>query len=490
MFTVCSKCNLRLTVTATDLRAAQGYVRCGRCHNVFNALAALADEPGRPAEAITTADTQSRAALTPPEPTPPEPEPEPPAADSHADTDTSLEFNPASTNINEVFIEAAPGDRTGTFESIVLIGEEPAPLPIDAAVAPQALSAAAAPAPTEAGGTVDLHGMRDALAEPDRPLAAAPEPQPEAPMSAAAAATREVAEIVVAPVTEAPVTEAPVSVIEVPVAETPVGETLETEAPAAASAPETTLTADEPEVAATSVTDSPLAAAPEPETSVTEAAAAAAPLETAVAETDEAPFLDEAAADEIVSAMDAPGPLLAPERPAPRVPRWAVQGASAALVLCLIAQVAHHYRSELADTSLLRRPLTAVYQGLGQPLEIRWDITNYEIRQLGASTDGAAAGDLVVRASISNRATRVQPLPLLRVVMQDRFGNRVAARDLAPAEYLGRGAPQVSLMAAGQRVDVQVAFQDPGQTATGFEIDACMAGRDHSVTCANDPGAH
>ena len=47
MFTVCSKCNLRLTVTATDLRAAQGYVRCGRCHNVFNALAALADDPAR-----------------------------------------------------------------------------------------------------------------------------------------------------------------------------------------------------------------------------------------------------------------------------------------------------------------------------------------------------------------------------------------------------------------------------------------------------------
>ncbi len=30
-------------------------------------------------------------------------------------------------------------------------------------------------------------------------------------------------------------------------------------------------------------------------------------------------------------------------------------------------------------------------------------------------------------------------------------------------------------MAPGQRVDVQVAFQDPGQAATGFEIDACMA---------------
>jgi hypothetical protein len=80
-------------------------------------------------------------------------------------------------------------------------------------------------------------------------------------------------------------------------------------------------------------------------------------------------------------------------------------------------------------------------------------------------------------------------LPLLRVVMQDRFGNRVAARDLQPAEYLGPGAPPVSLMAPGQRVDVQVAFQDPGQAATGFEIDACMAHRDHTVSCANDPSS-
>ncbi len=54
MFTVCSKCNLRLTVTAIDLRAAQGYVRCGRCHNVFNALAALADDPVRPSEPAPT----------------------------------------------------------------------------------------------------------------------------------------------------------------------------------------------------------------------------------------------------------------------------------------------------------------------------------------------------------------------------------------------------------------------------------------------------
>ena len=58
MFTVCPKCALTLVVTAADLRVAQGYVRCGRCSNVFNALARLSD------------DRQAAAAAAQPEPAP------------------------------------------------------------------------------------------------------------------------------------------------------------------------------------------------------------------------------------------------------------------------------------------------------------------------------------------------------------------------------------------------------------------------------------
>ena len=50
MYTVCPKCALPLAVTAADLRAGQGYVRCGRCANVFNALLRLSDRGARPAQ--------------------------------------------------------------------------------------------------------------------------------------------------------------------------------------------------------------------------------------------------------------------------------------------------------------------------------------------------------------------------------------------------------------------------------------------------------
>jgi predicted Zn finger-like uncharacterized protein len=454
MFTVCSKCNLRLTVTATDLRAAQGYVRCGRCHNVFNALAALADDPARSAEALTTADTQSRRTLAPPEPE--QPEAPAPAPDT-SEADKSLEFNPASTNIYEVFIEAAGEERTGTFESITLVGEDPVAAEVVPAepAAPATPAADAAPAPPAA--TDEPAGLAEPITAPE-PVVEIVEPI-KADEPAVAAEPREAVEAVEAVEPVLPVQAvAPAEPVE---PEEPV----ESDAAAGPQGPTPSSEAVEPPMEPGGLVD----------------AAAAREIANAMAAAEE-PITAEAAQPQSAVA------LLAADQTERRLPRWAVRAIAAALVLCLIVQVVHHYRSELADTSVLRRPLTAIYQSLGQPLAPRWDIASYEIRQLGASTDGVAPGNLLVRASISNRAARDQPLPLLRVVMQDRFGNRVAARDLIPAEYLERGAPQVSLMAPGQRVDVQVAFQDPGQAATGFEIDACMALRDHNVTCANDTG--
>src|SRR5215475_15252439 len=94
MFTVCPKCALTLVVTAADLRVAQGYVRCGRCSSVFNALARLTDE-------------RQAAALEPPQ-TPADEPAEPPAnprqsatpAPENDDdlTDDALEFDPSRTD--------------------------------------------------------------------------------------------------------------------------------------------------------------------------------------------------------------------------------------------------------------------------------------------------------------------------------------------------------------------------------------------------------
>jgi len=130
MFTVCPKCMLTLAVTAGDLRMGQGYVRCGRCANVFNALLALSEEPAEDGEAAPTptpadraSQSQIAAALrqSAPEQTAPANEPN----DGTAASDAALAEAAKEEAISEGSIENESNfdDGTGTFETIVLEGD-------------------------------------------------------------------------------------------------------------------------------------------------------------------------------------------------------------------------------------------------------------------------------------------------------------------------------------------------------------------------------
>jgi predicted Zn finger-like uncharacterized protein len=158
-----------------------------------------------------------------------------------------------------------------------------------------------------------------------------------------------------------------------------------------------------------------------------------------------------------------------------------------ALVILLAAQIVNHYRNDLAATAQFNKPITALYAALGVHLTPRWDLHAYDVRQLGASVDSGSAGQIMVRASVKNGAHQPQPMPLLRVTLQDRFGNRIAARDVPPGSYLPRATADTAFLPAGQRIDAEMAFVDPGSNAVGFEIDACLPAPAGGIACANDP---
>src|SRR5258708_38112600 len=79
VYTQCSKCETVFRLSAEALRAAGGQVRCGRCGEVFNALARLAEEatafPAR--EASLESESRADAILQSAEPVPPAPAPTP-----------------------------------------------------------------------------------------------------------------------------------------------------------------------------------------------------------------------------------------------------------------------------------------------------------------------------------------------------------------------------------------------------------------------------
>jgi predicted Zn finger-like uncharacterized protein len=164
---------------------------------------------------------------------------------------------------------------------------------------------------------------------------------------------------------------------------------------------------------------------------------------------------------------------------------------SAAIVssLLLMAQIVHQNREWFVTHAHgpFAGAVHALYGALGTPLPGPASLSAYQLRQWGVTGDPDANGKLRVRASILNAAAQLQPYPLLRVTLADRFGKGIGRRDFEPAEYLGK--PTARLLAPGERVDATLEIMDPGKNAEGFEIDVCLRGVDQRISCANDAAA-
>lgn len=172
-----------------------------------------------------------------------------------------------------------------------------------------------------------------------------------------------------------------------------------------------------------------------------------------------------------------------PEAGGSRTAAWALF--SLALLVGLGLQVVHHYRQDLVRDPRIGPQLLQVYSALKLPLAPNWDVTGYEIQQWGVAADPATSGTLRLRASILNRAGFAQPYPLLKLTLEDRWGEQVGAREFEPAEYLAAGTPAERLLAPNQPVNADIAIVDPGADAVGFHVDVCIKAYD-GIECASD----
>jgi len=450
LFTVCPKCTLTLVVTTVDLRAGQGYVRCGRCANVFNALIALREgDPGgstsdsarrrlletAPGPAVEPALGSGVAMEPEPEPEPaPEPEPEPApepepehielqgsAIDEEAE---SLEFDAAATDVSEIFIsaeEAEHGTTSGSFEEVVL-GEDPQP---EAEPEPEPESTETEYEGTDTVASDDWSLLDDTPADDESVIE-------ESPLIAEAEVTQSTPNAPDPPWVEEMFAEAEAEAERARTAEHEQLETVEENIP------------EEP----------PAVAAARASTG------SAAPSDTMLE------------------------PLLA--SPVKSRPGWQYISGVVLLVFALVLQVLHYNRQDLALNPTYGPLTSKVYGWFGVTVTPRWDLTAYSVKQLGADAEGAGGSQLRVRLSVQNESSRVQPLPLLRLTLQDRFGKAVATRDLEPAEYLPKRVTTQRMLEPDQRIDVELHVVDSNKAAIGFEIDACLRGEGGVIGCSND----
>lgn len=372
MFTTCPNCTLILALTANDLRAGQGHVRCGRCGRVFNALISLSEEQAAGNASGASASGTNSHPMLPLPATPPEQPPDPDAFEM-------FETPPDGVRVIE-------NRSTGTFETIVLEGDSVTRTEeqVDQDDVEQQLQQIADRIDAD-----ELAHVRDAL----RVEALAD-----------------------------------------------MGTDFEGDADETVG--------DDSTSAGTSVGDGE--------------------VEDIVMET--SPGLPELDADAVVGN--------------PRPSHWVWTAAAVTAALLLVVQIVHHSRQRLVTQAWAQSALSSTYALFGVTLEPSWDLAAYDLRQLGAEATPGAADQIVVRATVHNRAGHGQPIPLIRVRLQDRFGNLLATHSIAPQDFM-RG-PVPARMKPDQRIDAELTLEDPNRQAVGFELDACLPDAARQLHCSND----
>jgi len=420
MFTTCPNCKLHLAVTAVDLRVGQGYVRCGRCDRVFNALLSLGEDPDRDhQDGLMATGTTTVPAL-------------------EQTDDAILSGGPA-----------APEPET----------------PPEPTLEPEAGPEPELPMPEQEGVEEPQHiELSEPEPEPEPEPESDPEPEPEPEL-----------EDFTAPDEWSKVsTFRPQLAEDVEVEESMATGTFETIVLEGDTYLQTEEHVDESEVDA-QIRQIAKQFDGDGMSAAQETLAAAHNVQ-----------VEEFAAEEVVMESAPEVELDADEAVGNSPPtHWGWKAGAAALLLLLSGQVAHHHRQGLVSQAWAERPLRSIYALFGVQLEPRWDLKAYDLRQLGGETQPGDAAKIVLRATVQNRATSSQPPPMIRVTLQDRFGNALSTTAIAPQDYLKGSAP--SRIGADQRLDAQLTLDDPNRQAVGFELDACLPDAAGRLHCSSDP---
>jgi len=171
------------------------------------------------------------------------------------------------------------------------------------------------------------------------------------------------------------------------------------------------------------------------------------------------------------------------------LPSWRVLGTATALALLLAGQLIHYNRDALAAHATYGAMARNIYAVLGISLYPDWPLDAFEVTGTEAIAGRSNQDALDVLANIIVIGRQPVGLPLIRIVLRDRWSNPVASRVFAPNEYLRRFDPANSLVSPGTALPIEVSVADPGTAAMGYIVDVCLPRRKAGLECqiARDP---
>ncbi len=228
---------------------------------------------------------------------------------------------------------------------------------------------------------------------------------------------------------------------------------------------------------------------PEPEESCSPADTDPSPDELVNDESAVPKSRDEVEPSIILPWLDDETPQKTPEPRQVFRPARRVLGACAALALLLAGQLIHYNRDTLAASATYGPAIRSFYGWFGAPLYPDWPLDAFEVSGTEAIAGQSNANSLDVLANVTVHGRQPTGLPLIRIVLRDRWANPVASRVFKPSEYLRDLAAEGSLVNPDTVLPVEVRVADPGAEALGYVVDVCLPRRKTGLECqiAGDP---
>lgn len=174
--------------------------------------------------------------------------------------------------------------------------------------------------------------------------------------------------------------------------------------------------------------------------------------------------------------------LTAAGRPRPKRGPWLA--ACAVLLLVLGAQSIHAARETLARDPRFGATLVDAYRALDLPIKQPTDLKRLAVARTDVTSHPVYRDVLFITATVTNEAEFVQPLPLLRVRLDDRWGEPVGVRIFRPEEYLRRAEPSARAE-PGRAYAIALEVVDPGSEAVGYALTPCLP-QGETLVCLGD----
>jgi len=141
-----------------------------------------------------------------------------------------------------------------------------------------------------------------------------------------------------------------------------------------------------------------------------------------------------------------------------------------ALGAALAAQAAWVERDLLSQDPRYRPWLQQACEYAGCQLPLRKDLDQIQLVSRDIRPHPSVDGALIISATMQNRASFIQPFPVVEIELSDLAGRRIAMRRFLPSEYLEESADPTRGISPGTLLPLVFEVVDPGENAVAFEF--------------------